>query len=145
MPPVPLRPLAAVLFDPEDGDYYQCRLCFLHRKQAGYTDLVEHFTRCHTATHEDEFRTIQRREGSLDAFVKGGVFRGTSTTGWTGSSWITGANRVREGKEAYVHAPQPQQREAAEEEHVFARRRCAIDRPEAAVGKESWLCNRHMD
>ncbi|KAG6944264.1 hypothetical protein JG687_00017965 [Phytophthora cactorum] len=71
------RSLAAGLFVPEEGNYYQCRLCFLHRKQTngtGYANLVEHLVRYHTSTYEDEFRSVQRREGSLDAFVKGNEF-----------------------------------------------------------------------
>ncbi|KAF1790463.1 Ribonuclease H-like domain [Phytophthora cactorum] len=66
---IPPRSLAADLFVPNEGDYSmlfapKASLC------TGYTNLVEHLTRCHTTTYDDEFRSIQRREGSLDAFVK---------------------------------------------------------------------------
>ncbi|RLN88695.1 hypothetical protein BBJ28_00021462 [Nothophytophthora sp. Chile5] len=57
------RSLVAALFVPEEGDYYQCRLCFLRRKQArgtGYTNLVEHLVRYHAASYEDEYRSVQR-------------------------------------------------------------------------------------
>ncbi|KAG6947462.1 hypothetical protein JG688_00015546 [Phytophthora aleatoria] len=36
--------------------------------------MVEHLVRYHASTYEDEFRSVQRREGSLDAFVKGDEF-----------------------------------------------------------------------
>lgn len=71
--PMP-RELARVLFVATEGDYYSCRLCFLRRKQAantGYSNLMQHLTHHHEETYLDEFRTYQKREGSLDFFVKG--------------------------------------------------------------------------
>ncbi|KAE9265288.1 hypothetical protein PF008_g31896 [Phytophthora fragariae] len=93
MSSIPPRSLAAVLFVPEEGDYFQCRLCFLRRKQArgtGYTNLVEHLHRCHATTYVDEFRSIQRREGSLDAFVKADEF---ARTVFSWLYWIIMENR----------------------------------------------------
>ncbi|KAG3244950.1 hypothetical protein PI124_g10312 [Phytophthora idaei] len=68
-------------------------MCFMRRKQArgtGYTNLVEHLTRCRTTTYEDEFRSIQRLEGSLDAFVKGDAF---SRNIYHWLDWIVMENR----------------------------------------------------
>ncbi|KAE9187127.1 hypothetical protein PF004_g22889 [Phytophthora fragariae] len=55
MSSIPPRSFAAVLFVPEEGDYFQCRLFFLRRKQARGTG----------------------REGSPDAFVKADEFART--------------------------------------------------------------------
>ncbi|KAG1697248.1 hypothetical protein DVH05_016536 [Phytophthora capsici] len=87
------RSLATALFVPDGDEYHQCRICFSRRKQVrgtGYTNLVEHLVRCHANAYEDEFRTIQRREGSLDAFVKGDEF---SRTIYHWLDWIIMENR----------------------------------------------------
>ncbi|GMF11141.1 unnamed protein product [Phytophthora lilii] len=93
MSSIPSRSLVAALFVPEEGNYFQCRLCFLRRKQAqgtGYTNLVEHLVRYHASTYEDEFRSIQRRKGSLDSFVKGDDF---SRNVYHWLDWIVMENR----------------------------------------------------
>ncbi|KAE9080676.1 hypothetical protein PF010_g22292 [Phytophthora fragariae] len=93
MSSIPPRSLAAVLIAPEEGDYFQCRLCFLRRKQTrgtGHTNLADHLHRCHATTYMDEFRSIQRREGSLDAFVKADEF---ARTVYNWLDWIIMENR----------------------------------------------------
>ncbi|ETP34084.1 hypothetical protein F442_17527 [Phytophthora nicotianae P10297] len=61
MSTIPSRSLATALFVPEEGDYYQCRICFLRRKQAngtGYTNLVEHLVCYHASTGDDFSRNV---------------------------------------------------------------------------------------
>ncbi|OWZ04620.1 hypothetical protein PHMEG_00023448 [Phytophthora megakarya] len=84
MPSIPPRSLTAALFVADDGDYFQCRLCFSRRKQArgtGYLNLLEHLVRRHGETDED---------GSLDVFVKTNDF---SLTMYPWLAWTIMENR----------------------------------------------------
>lgn len=74
----------------------------------GYTNLVDHLLHHHGATYLDKFRVIQRREGSLDCFVKGDDF---SRNVYHWSDWTIMENRAlhicEKVKDAEVHALEP--------------------------------------